>query len=320
MHIRHLNALKCTGGMHIRMDWTAVNFDWNRARSFLVAAEEGSLTAAARALDMSQPTLGRQISALELELGVTLFERVPNGLVLTESGQNLIAHVKQMSEAASRFSLVASGQSQLLEGSVCISASEIDAYFRLPPIIANIRQLEPGIDLEIIVSNDVSNLTKREADIALRSFRPTQPDLIAKKLFEDPIWLYGTNQYLTPFKELKSLKESTNIQVIGFDKTDMLINVLNERGFNFTHKNISTIAHSHLLHWELVKKHLGLGFFPQDIGDSEPAFMRAFESFGPVMTLPLWLVCHRELHTNLRVKRVFQLIADAFKHKSSKLA
>lgn len=317
MRFRYLNALKCTQGIHIRMDWTSVNFDWNRARSFLVAAEEGSLTAAARALGMSQPTLGRQISTLEQELGVTLFERVPNGLALTESGRNLVEQVKQMGEAASRFSLLASGQSQSLEGKVCISASEIDAQFRLPSIISQIRQQEPGIQLEILVSNDVSNLTKREADIALRSFRPTQPDLIAKKLLDDPVWLYGTNQYLEPFREFKSLKESNSVQVIAFDKTDLFLDILNKRGFDLTKNNMPIVSHSQLIHFELVKKHLGLGLFPQDIGDSEPNFIRAFESFGPVMTVPLWLVCHRELHTNLRVKRVFQIIADAFQHKAN---
>src|SRR6056297_2910935 len=106
------------------MDWRSVGFDWNRARAFLVTAEEGSLSRAARALGMTQPTLGRQVSALEHELGVALFERVGRGLELTPSGLELVEHVRRMGEAATRVSLTASGQSQSIEGTVCITATE----------------------------------------------------------------------------------------------------------------------------------------------------------------------------------------------------
>ncbi len=102
--------------MHIRMDWRAVKFDWNKARAFLVTAEEGSLSAAARALGMAQPTLGRQVDGLEQELGIVLFERVGRGLTLTPSGLELLEHVREMGKAAGRVSLTAMGQSQALEG------------------------------------------------------------------------------------------------------------------------------------------------------------------------------------------------------------
>src|SRR3954469_2836595 len=101
--------------MRFCMDWRSVKFDWNRARAFLVTAEEGSLSAAARALGMAQPTLGRQVSALEEELGVVLFERIGRGLTLTAGGLDLLDHVRTMGEAANRVSLTASGQSQTIE-------------------------------------------------------------------------------------------------------------------------------------------------------------------------------------------------------------
>ncbi len=122
--------------MHFYMGWRSVKFDWNRARAFLVTAEEGSLSAAARAPGMTQPTLGRQIMALEQELGVVLFERVGQGLVLTPGGLELLEHVRAMRDAANQLSLTTSGQSQVIEGSICICASEIHATFLLPPIIA----------------------------------------------------------------------------------------------------------------------------------------------------------------------------------------
>ena len=125
--------------MHICMAWQSHHFDWNRARAFLVTVEQGSLSAGARALGLTQPTLGRQVAALEKELGVTLFERVGQGLKLTESGHELVRHVKAMGEAADQLSLAASGQSQNLEGTVVISASDIEAVFMLPGVIEQIR-------------------------------------------------------------------------------------------------------------------------------------------------------------------------------------
>ncbi|KKK60994.1 hypothetical protein LCGC14_3018790, partial [marine sediment metagenome] len=108
------------------MDWRSVTFDWNRARAFLVTAEEGSLSAAARALTLAQPTLGRQVEALEAELGVALFERSGRGLRLTPSGHELLEHARIMGEGARALHLAAWGQTEALEGEVAISAS--DAY------------------------------------------------------------------------------------------------------------------------------------------------------------------------------------------------
>ena len=123
-----------------------MKFDWNRARAFLVTAEEGSLSAAARSLGMTQPTLSRQVDALEDELGLVLFERVGRGLVLTRSGLELLEQVRGMGEAATRVSLTASGQTQSIEGAICITASEVNSAFWLPPIIAKLRAAHPGID------------------------------------------------------------------------------------------------------------------------------------------------------------------------------
>ena len=127
--------------MRFRMDWRSVNFDWNRARAFLVTAEEGSLSAAAKALGMTQPTLGRQVTALEQELGVVLFERAGRGLILTPNGLNLLEHVRSMGEAAGRVSLAASGQAETIEGSISITASELTSVFLLPPIVERLREV-----------------------------------------------------------------------------------------------------------------------------------------------------------------------------------
>ena len=140
------------------MDWRSIKFDWNKARAFLVTAEEGSLSAAARALDMAQPTLGRQVTGLEQELGIVLFERVGRGLQLTPGGAELLDHVRVMGDAAGGVSMNALGQSQALEGKICISASETYAAVLLPPIIAKLRILEPGIHRLATSNNSRSSI------------------------------------------------------------------------------------------------------------------------------------------------------------------
>lgn len=294
--------------MHFCMDWRSVKFDWNRARAFLVTAEEGSLSAAARALGMTQPTLGRQVSAFEKELGVVLFERAGQGLVLTPSGLELLEHVRAMGDAANRVSLTASGQSQDIEGTVCISASEVHAVFLLPPIIAKLREMEPKINIEIIATNNVSDLRRREADIAIRNFRPTQPELIAKKIKDASARLYATPDYLKRIGNPASPEDLQQADFISFDSTGGLMNGLNELGLNLTKKNFPILTENYITHWELVKKGLGIGIMPDDVGDAESLVQQVLPEFEPIV-FPIWLTTHRELNTSRRVRMVFDLLA-----------
>ncbi|MDQ7016830.1 MAG: LysR family transcriptional regulator [Gammaproteobacteria bacterium] len=289
------------------MDWRSIKFDWNRARAFLVTAEEGSLSAAARALGMTQPTLGRQVSALEQELGVVLFERVSQGLNLTANGLQLLEHVRAMGEAASHLSLSASGQAHSLEGSVCISASEVYAVFFLPAIIAKLRQQEPKIQIEIVATNSSSDLSRREADIALRNFRPTQPDLITKKIKEVFARLYATPTYLQQLN-ITAISDFQKAHFISFDNTGMLLNGLNEMGLNLSKKNFPILTENYIAHWELVKQGLGIGIMPEEVGDAEPLVQQALPEM-PAIVFPIWLTTHRELNTSRRVRMVFDLLA-----------
>ena len=289
------------------MDWKSVKFDWNRARAFLVTAEEGSLSAAARALGMTQPTLGRQVTALEAELGVVLFNRVSTGLVLTPGGLELLDQARIMGDAANRMSLSASGQSKEIEGSICISASEVDAIFRLPAIIAKLRKMAPGIEVEIVASNTPSDLGRREADIAIRNFRPTQPELIAKKIKDIPAQLYATPEYLKNIGMPTTIADLNQANFISFDSTDRLLKALNERGLNLSKKNFRLISENYIVHWELVKKGLGIGIMPADIGDAEPLVQPVLNGFK-LLTFPMWLTAHSELKTSRRVRMVFDLL------------
>jgi DNA-binding transcriptional LysR family regulator len=295
--------------MHFCMDWNSVNFDWNRARAFLVTAEEGSLSAAARALGMAQPTLGRQVDALERELGVTLFQRVGRGLVLTPVGLALLDHVRAMGEAANRVSLSAFGQSQSIEGTICISASETYAAVLLPPIIAKLRLAEPRIKIEIIASHTTSDLRRREADITLRNFRPTEPDLIAKKIRDVPARLFATQNYIRKIGNPQNVVDLERADFINISSGDVFMNTLNGMGFTLTPDNFPILTENYLVMWELVKQGLGIGILDGNIGDAEPLVQRVLPQLEPMM-FPLWLVAHRELHTSQRIRVVFDLLSQ----------
>lgn len=291
------------------MDWRSVKFDWNKARAFLVTAEEGSLSAAARALGMAQPTLGRQVDGLEQELGIVLFERVGRGLQLTPGGLELLDHVRVMGDAAGRVSMNALGQSQTLEGRVCISASETYAAVLLPPIIAKLRIMEPDIHVEIVVSNQASDLRRREADIAIRNFRPTEPDLIAKKVGEADAVLYATPDYIEIIGNPTMPQDLRHAHFVNLDHAGMMIKALNKLGLGLTEENFPLLTESYLVMWELVRQGVAIGILDAHIGDADPIVRRVLPDFQPFI-FPIWLVSHRELTTSRRIRRVYDYLAE----------
>ncbi len=291
------------------MDWRSVNFDWNRARAFLVTAEEGSLSAAARALNMTQPTLGRQVTALEEELGVTLFERVGRGLVLTEPGLELLDHVRAMGEAAVSVSLTAGGQAQSIEGHVAITASEIYSYWLLPQIAERLRRVAPGIQLDIVASNAIRDLRRREADIAIRNVRPEEPDLIGKLIGNDSGTLFGTPEHIAKMKTQDDPFDLSGLSLIGFSETEQFLTQLAALGLKVKDAQIPVIADNHIVHVALTNLGLGLGAFPVGFGDAQPGLERALPGKA-IFEYPVWLVAHRELHTNRRVRLVYDLVAE----------
>ena len=291
------------------MDWRSVKFDWNKARAFLVTAEEGSLSAAARALGMAQPTLGRQVDGLEQELGIVLFERVGRGLTLTPSGLELLEHVRAMGEAAGRVSMTALGQSQALAGTICISASETYAAVLLPPIIAKLRIMEPGIQVEIVVANHASDLRRREADIAIRNFRPTEPDLIAKKIGDADAILYATPDYIEKIGNPTKPYDLRHAEFVNMDHGGMMLKGLNTLGLGLTEANFPLLTESYLVMWELVRQGAAIGILDAYIGDADPVVRRVLPDLEPLV-FPIWLVSHRELTTSRRIRRVYDFLAE----------
>jgi DNA-binding transcriptional LysR family regulator len=292
------------------MNWQAVAFDWNQARAFLATAEEGSLSAAAKALGLTQPTLGRQVAALEDALGVMLFDRSGRSLTLTPSGLELLEHVRAMRDAANRVSLTASGQSQTIEGHVSITATPIMASYHLPAMLKRIREDAPGIVMEIIAANEVRDLTRREADIAIRHARPEQPDLIAKLVGETSAHLYASKAYLDRHGRPSSPGDLAGADFIGFEDPDRLVPVVNAMGLPLTRDNFRINTASGTVILGLVQQGLGISIGTKDVEMLVPDVERVLPDLDP-LPVPIWLVTHRELHTSQRIRLVFDHLAKA---------
>lgn len=292
------------------MNWQAVSFDWNQARAFLVTAEEGSLSAAARSLGLTQPTLGRQVAALEEELGVTLFDRVGRSLSLTQAGLELLDHVRAMGDAAGRVSLTASGQSQAIEGQVCITASDAMSAYHLPPVLKRIREVAPAIEIEVVAANALRDLRRREADIAIRHVRPDHPDLIAKLVRQTSARLYASTAYLESRGRPTCASDLSEWPFIGFEQSGRLLAGLNERGLTLTKNNFKLVTDSGVAGWEMVKQGLGIGVMVEEVAAMTPEVECVLPDLEPFQ-VPIWLVTHRELHTSRRIRLVFDLLSEA---------
>ncbi len=291
------------------MNWQAISFDWNQVRAFLATAEEGSLSAAARALGYTQPTLSRQVVSLETDLGVTLFERGHRSMNLTESGLALLEHVRAMGDAATRVSLAATGRTELIDGHVSVTATEGFAMQHLPPIVERVRERAPGIELEIIPANESLDLIRREADIAIRHARPEHGDLIAKRIGGTTGHFYGARQYLDRMGRPRAPADLANYDFIGFEGPTRLVELFNSIGIPVTRDHFKVYSASGVVILALMERGLGLSVMTKDIAETRPALEQVLPSLPP-FDVPAWLVTHRELHTSRRIRLVYDTIAE----------
>ncbi len=290
------------------MEWKTVSFDWNQARAFLITAEEGSLSAAARALGQTQPTLGRQVAALETHLGVTLFERVGRSLALTQAGLELLEHVRSMGAAAGRVSLAASGQAQAVEGLVSVTVTDVMAVYCLPPILGRLAEQAPGIEVDIVASSALRDLRRREADIAIRHVRPDEPDFVAQCVRESELHFYASSAWIARHGRPERVADLADAAFIGFDDTERMIARLREVGLPLTRSHVRLRATSALVVWELVRQGLGIAPMMAEIAAMTPGVERVLPDLAPI-PVPTWVVTHRELHTSRRIRLVFDLLA-----------
>lgn len=290
--------------MRPRMD----RLDWNQLRAFLETAETGSLSAAARKLGLTQPTLSRQVAAIEQRLGVTLFARVGKAMQLTATGLDLLEHARAMGGAAEELALVATGRSEAVEGMVSISASDAVAAYLLPRAVQRIRQVAPRVVVEIVTSNALSDLRRREADIAIRHVSPDQPDLIARLLREATASFYASEAYVAAHGHPRTADEAAAHDFIGADRSGRFLEYMRAHGLPLTTANFPLYSENSVTAWELVRQGLGIGAMMDDVARLTPGVVRVFEALDCVR-FPIWLVTHRELRTARRIRVVFDMLA-----------
>lgn len=288
------------------------NLDWSLLQAFTAVADTGSLSAAARRLGQSQPTLGRQVAKVEAALGTALFTRQPRGLALNDAGQALYPLVLEMQDAARRLSLIAAGQSQSLKGTVRITASKVFAHYTLPPILAQIRASEPDIQLELAPSDSSENLLFREADIAIRMYRPTQEDVIARKLGEVKTGLFAHESYLEKRGTPRSFADISQHDMVGLDRNPLIIEAMKAFGFSRQREDFPVRCDDQATYWELTKAGCGIGATQHRLGMAAKGMVQVLPEL-PLENLPVWLVAAKALRQTPRMRRVYDLLATAIK-------
>lgn len=283
-------------------------FDWNRIRAFLATANEGSLTAAAHSLELTQPTLSRQISALEEELGLMLFERVGRGLVLTAAGREMQQHVRDMGAAADKVALAAFGQAQSIEGEVRITASDILSAFLLPRAVTRIKTLAPNLIIDVFAANDVRDLMRREADIAVRHVRPEHPDLVARLICEANCYFYASKAYLAARGHPRSLDDLGKHDFISMGDVSRMVDYLRNIGIHLERRQFQVGSENGLVGWALAQA--GLGIIPMDeaVAKHSPNMVQILPQ--TLISFPIWLTTHREIHTSPKMRLVFDVLAE----------
>ncbi len=277
-------------------------------QSFAQVAAHGSLSATVNATGGSAATLSRHIASLEAELGVTLFERRGSGLALTESGSMLYGHAADIANAAHRFAAAAAGRDQAISGTVRITASRGVASFLLPVILQRFAIAEPEIDFELVPSDTEANLLMREADIAVRMFRPKQSNLIARRLGTLNFGLFATKGYLDRRGTPAVIADLAEHDIIGGDSQAQVLQGLRSLGLKIDQNGFRYRCDDRLTAWQLLNAGCGVGVAQLSQAASGSELVRLLPDL-PVIGLPVWLTSHSELRTNARVRRTYDYIA-----------
>lgn len=284
--------------------------DWSLIPAFLAVAELGSLSAAARKLGQSQPTLGRQIRKLERALGTSLFDRHPRGLHLTTTGEELLPHALRMQEAYTAFALTGAGTAQDMVGTVRLSASVFMSSFVLPPILAQLRQSAPQIQIELVSTDATDNLIFRAADIAIRMYRPTQLDIVTAHVADLNISCFAATTYLKRAGRPRTPLDLLDHDLIGYDSNDLMLRHMRDLGWPATPQHFALRCDDQAAYWQMVRAGCGIGFSQALVGRADPA-VEELKLDLSIPPLPVWLAAHERLYHTPRVRRVWDHLRNA---------
>lgn len=285
------------------------HLDWSLVQAFLAVAETGSLSAAAREVGASQPTLGRQVREIEARLGVELFRRHAKGLALSDTGQAMLPAAQAMREAAGRMELIAAGEDRGIEGTVRVTASVVMSHFVLPKILTQLRRDEPGITINLVASDSSENLLFREADIAVRMYRPEQLDMVARHICDLTLGLYAAPDYLARVGRPETVDEALRLDWVGYDRNEMIIRGMRAAGWAVDRDFFKLRTDDQAAYWHLVRAGGGIGIMQARIGDADPDLERLLPDL-PLPTLPVWLTAHEAVRRVPRVSRVWDALAE----------
>lgn len=286
------------------------SFDWSLVRSFLAVLEHGSLLAAARQLQSSQPTIGRHVAELEIQLGVTLFDRTGRGLVPTEAALRLAASARTMQSGADQLARSVEGADRSISGTVRITASQPVSCYVLPPLLAQMRLSLPDVQVELVASNAVSNLLRREADIAIRMVQPEQATVIARRVGKVALRACAHQDYLRRRSAPRQPTDLLNHDLIGGDRNDETLKGFAAAGLLVGKEQFAFRTDDLIVVWQAVKAGLGIGFVSEHLLRTDPAVVPLLPKLK-IQPLPVWLVVHKEIRTSKRIRAVYDFLADA---------
>lgn len=280
---------------------------WELYRSYLSVLQEGSLSGAARALGLAQPTLGRHIEALEKSLGLSLFTRSQHGLMPTAAALELKPYAESMGSSAAALRRAAQSQGRLT-GTVRVSASEVVGAEVLPPILARLRAEHPQLTIELVLTNRVQDLLQREADIAIRMTQPTQDALIAQRIGVVELGLYAHRDYLRDRGTPRTMADLARHALIGFDEETPFLRAARKRMPAWRRDAFALRTDSDLAQMALVRAAAGIGVYQVVLAQRIPELVRLMdEDFS--FPMDTWVTMHEGLRHSLRCKIVFDALA-----------
>ena len=286
------------------------DFNWQLIRAFLAALDHGSLMAAARVLGIHQPTVGRQIADLEQQLGLTLFERTGRGLLPTADATRLAIAARAMAGSADQLACQARGAGASVRGAVRLSASQPVACVLLPPVLAQLRQRLPDIQIELVVSNGLSNLLQREADIAVRMVRPDQGSLLGRRIGQVGIGAYAHRDYLLRRGTPLQADDLVQHELIGNDQQTDILRGFASLGQAIGREHFALRTDDLMAYHALVCSAAGIGFLARYLARDHADLVPLLPALA-IPPLPMWLVVHREIRSSPRIRAVWDHLAQA---------
>ncbi|BBK39082.1 transcriptional regulator [Allostella sp. ATCC 35155] len=281
--------------------------DWSDLRIFLTLAREGSLTAAARRLDVSHPTVARRIKALEESIGARLFDRLPDRFVLTSAGEELLTDVQAMDRAAESIHRRAAGLTDTVHGTVRISAGEAMADF-IARHLPRIRHGRKCVEIELVASHQLANLSRREADLLIREDVPELAGIVTRKLGRTAHAVYAAPGLLPADGSAEALRA---MPWVGFDEAH--IYMAGQRWMLNLLDGIrpAVRVNNWLLLREAARAGTGLAVLPCHMGDADPGLRRLGPPIEEAST-EQWLLVHRDLRVLPRIRGVMEALVALF--------